>query len=310
MGDLVGGIFGGDQATPDYSGAIAAAEFKPYSISTGFGSSYWNKDAQTGGYTLTPELQKFRDIYYKAAESALPSADQIQFAKDVTGYGQGLFSKAINLDTSKIAQDYYNKQLDILAPGRAAEEARLADTLFTRGRTGAATGYGSGYLNPEQFALLSAREQANAQLGLESTDRARQQQLQDIQSALGYYGLGEQLKTTPYNTASTLFGYGTNLESLGLTPLQAGLSAGQAASSAGSNVAQLLAQQENARVAAENDPGLFGSLVSGAVSAFAPALGGWAAGSLFGGATKGLSMASTLSGVNSTANRFLTRYGQ
>lgn len=284
MGKLVKGVGKAlgfsEPERPDYSGAISAAQFKPYSLTTGFGTSSF-KD-QTGTYTLDPRLAAMRDIFYGGAMEAVPDTSQQAFAEQLRQEGQGLFSSAAAMSPEQQAQQYVARQLDILAPSRAEEESRLADTLFKTGRTGAAIGYGSGYVNPEQFALLSAREMANKTLGLEALDRSRAIQQQDLQRALGYYGLANELEMQPYQQAATLFGLGTGIESLGAGTLQAGLSAGQLAGQSNANVANLLAQQENARVQAANSPGLFGSLIGGALSSFAPALGTWGAGKLTG----------------------------
>lgn len=279
MGSIVKGIGKAlgfsEPERPDYSKAIAAAQFKPYSLTTGFGSSTFDTKKGTGTYTLDPRLAAMRDIFYSGAMAAVPDTSQKAFAEQLRQEGTGLFSQAAGLDVNKLAQDYLERQLNILAPSRAEEEARLADTLFKTGRTGAAVGMGQGYVNPEQFALLSSREMANKTLGLEALDRSRAIQQQDLQRALGYYGLASELEMQPYQQASTLFGLGTGIESLGAGTLQAGLSAGQMASGANANVANLLAQQENARVQAANDPGLFGGLLLGASAGFGRGLGNW-----------------------------------
>lgn len=284
MGSIVKGVGKAlgfsEPEKPDYSKAISAAQFKPYSLTTGFGSSSFN--GQTGTYTLDPRLAAMRDIFYGGAMAAVPDTSQKAFAEQLRQEGQGLFTSAAAMSPEKLAQDYVERQLNILAPSRAEEEARLADTLFKTGRTGAAVGMGQGYVNPEQFALLSSREMANKTLGLEALDRSRAIQQQDLQRALGYYGLASELEMQPYQQASTLFGLGTGIESLGAGTLQGGLQAGQMASGANANVANLLAQQENARVQAANSPGLFGSLIGGALTSFAPALGSWGAGKVTG----------------------------
>lgn len=258
--------------TPDYSKAIEAAKFKPYSVTTGFGTSNFNTDAGTAGYTLDPRLTAFRDMFYSGAQGMAPTAEQTKYANDVSNYGINLFGKASNLDTGQIARDYYNSQQDILNPIRAQENVQLGDTLFKTGRTGAGVGMtntagATGYVNPEQFSLLSAREGQNAQLALNSTDRARQMQIDDIKRALGYYGLGQQFKQDPYTAMNTLFGYGTGVEKLGLVPLESGLTIGNAATTAGTNQGKMLMGQENARVEAENAGSLFDNLLSTALNA-------------------------------------------
>lgn len=284
MGSIVKGVgklLGfSEPEKPDYSKAIKAAEFKPYSLTTGFGTSTFDTKARTGAYTLDPRLAAMRDIFYGGAMAAVPDTSQQAFVDQLRKEGEGLFTSAAAMSPEQMAQDYVERQLDILAPSRAEEEARLADTLFKTGRTGAAVGMGQGYVNPEQFALLSSREMANKTLGLEALDRSRAIQQQDLQRALGYYGLASELEMQPYQQASTLFGLGTGIESLGAGTLQGGLSAGQMASGANQQVGQLLMNQENARVQAANSPGLFGSLIGGALTSFAPALGSWGARSL------------------------------
>lgn len=257
---------------PDYSKAIEAAKFKPYSVTTGFGTSNFNTDAGTAGYTLDPRLAAFRDTFYGGATAMAPTSEQTDYANRVSQYGMGLFDRAANLDTGQIARDYYNQQQNILNPQRMQENVQLGDTLFKTGRTGVGVGMTNtagqtGYVNPEQFALLSAREGQNAQLALNSTDRARQMQIDDLTKALGYYGMGQELEATPYNNMNTLFGYGANLERLGSGSLDAGLSIGNAATTAGTNQARMLMGQEDARVAAENTPTLFENLIYGGLQA-------------------------------------------
>lgn len=257
---------------PDYSKAIEAAKFKPYSVTTGFGTSNFNTDAGTAGYSLDPRLAAFRDTFYSGAQGMAPTQAQTDYTNRVSQYGMDLFDRAANLDTGQIARDYYNQQQNLLNPMRMQENVTLGDTLFKTGRTGAGVGMTNlagqtGYVNPEQFALLSARENQNAQLAMNSTDRARQMQIDDLNKALGYYGRGQELKATPYNNMNTLFGYGANIERLGLTPLEAGLNIGNAATSAGARQGQMLAGQEDARVAAENAGSLFDNLLSTALNA-------------------------------------------
>jgi len=297
---------------PDYSKAIEAAKFRPYSVTTGFGTSNFNTDGQTAGYTLDPRLAAFRDLFYKGAEGMAPTQAQTDYATGVSQYGMDLFGRAANLDTGQIARDYYNQQQGILNPMRMQENVQLADTLFSSGRSGVGIGMTNaagqtGYINPEQFALLSAREGQNAELAMNATDRARQMQADDLSKAIGYYGMGQELKATPYNTMNTLFGYGANVEGLGSSTLDAGLTIGNSATRAAQGQAEMMMGQENARVAAENTPTMFENLVGSALTAGVSyaAGGGW--GKLFGGSP---TMASNLSGVNDLSNRFMTRYGR
>jgi hypothetical protein len=171
-------------------------------------------------------MQAFRDRYYAGATAALPSAEQTAYAQQVSDYGKGLFGRATAMDTEAMTQDYFNKNLRLLEPARAQESSRLNDLQFGRGTLGTGIGMGEGYVNPQQFALASAREQQNAALALSAEDRARAIQGEDLQRAGALYGLGQSYLTDPYTTANTLMGYGTGIENLGANTMAQGLNTG------------------------------------------------------------------------------------
>jgi hypothetical protein len=286
----IGKLFGTDDAADKYAEssqrAAEMAKFAPYNVTTGFGTSAFDTGAKTASYTLDPRLQAFRDVLYSAAEAAIPSPAQTQFATDVGAYGQGLFSQAAGLDIDKMTKDYYNKQINLLQPQRTAQDIQLSEDLFKSGRSGLGVSLGGGgYVNPEQYSLLKAREEANLGLMLGAEDRARGIQSADIQRALGYYGLGQELRTTPYQTASGLFGLGTNIETLGLTPLQLGGEFGSRSSQAGAQAGGLMMQGAGAQLNASlANAGIFSNLIGGAFEG----LGGWSGiqggfGNMFGG---------------------------
>jgi hypothetical protein len=93
--------------------------------------------------------------------------------------------------------------------------------LFKQGRTGAGIGTygGAGYINPEQFALNYAREQANNQMLMGAEDRARGIQATDLNQAMGYLDSANALSMRPYQNVNTLFGMGTGVEGLGYNTL-------------------------------------------------------------------------------------------
>ena len=222
-----------------FGGGSKAPTVAPYSaspVNTPFGAV-----TPTGGggvnVSLSPELQRFFNIYTSAAERALPSEEQLSFAGDVSEMGQGLFSRAAGTDIGAKTREYYNRVLEGLEPQRAAEESRLADTLFKTGRTGAATGVaGGGYINPEQYSLFKAREEANRNIYLGAEDRARAQQFEDFAKALGLYGTGQELKTTPYATSANILGYGTGLFGAVNPYIAPSVQLGQAGAEAGGRI--------------------------------------------------------------------------
>lgn len=200
---------------------VAKLQLKPTTVNTGFASGTFDPRTGVAGYTLSPELAQMRDVFYGGASDYLANQmpQQQLFGQQVSDFGQGRFEQATQYDIPRIAQDWYTQNQALMAPERAAEEARLADTLFKTGRTGAAVGMEGGYVNPQQFALLKAREEANARLGLASEDRARGIQREDIGLGLNLYGTGQDIQTSPYQTAAGIFGLGTNIEGLGANTL-------------------------------------------------------------------------------------------
>lgn len=218
--------------------AAKAAEFKPWAVTTGFGSSQFGDG--TASYTVDPRIAAARDFFYGQAQSALPTAEQERFAGDVSGYGRGLFQTAMGAPVQQQASDYYNRMQNIMAPARAQEESRLADTLFKTGRLGAGVGMGSGYVNPQQYALLQAREQENQKMAMQAEDLMRERQIQDLSRGLEAYGAGQSLRFAPAEQYKNLFGLGTTMEQLGMSPLDIGAQLGGRQAQSGAVQAQAL----------------------------------------------------------------------
>jgi len=167
-----------------------------------------------GGVTtsLSPELQDIYNYFISESNKNRPTGASIDFANRVSNYGQNMFGNAANLDTGAMTNNYYNQVLSGLEPGRLQENVNLSNTLFSQGRTGLGVGYGGGgYVNPEQYALLKARENTNAGIYLSAQDRARLFQQEDLQRGLGLVGLGNDLKTSGYTLPTSLFGTGVQL---------------------------------------------------------------------------------------------------
>jgi len=198
---------------------VARLQLKPTTVSTGFGAGTYDPSTGDVRYSLDPTLQEFRDLFYSAAEDFAPTQDYLDYAASLGETGQSILDRGLGLDIGRVTQDYYDAQSRMLAPTRAQEESRLADTLFKTGRTGAAVGRGEGYVNPEQFALLKAREEADAARFLASEDRARGIQGQDIQRGLGLIDSSNALAMRPYSNVSSLFNLGAGIEGLGYNTL-------------------------------------------------------------------------------------------
>jgi hypothetical protein len=224
--------------------------------------------------SLSPELQQFYNFYLNEAKKNMPTGASIDFANQVGQFGQSMFGNAANLDTRAMTNQYYNQVLAGLDPQRQEENVTLANTLFSQGRTGAGSGVaGGGYVNPEQFALLKAREQANAGIYLTAEDRARAIRNQELQSGLGFVGLGNELKTAGYALPTSLFGTGVQLGQINNPLIAPSLSAGQMVTNVNTQNAQIEAQNQ------ANKLGFWGGLIGAGFSALNP----------FAGASKGLS---------------------
>lgn len=252
---------------------VARLQFKPTTVSTGYGTGTYDPSTGNVSYSLDPNLQEFRDYFYGAAEEFQPTQEEIDYAYDLGQTGQSFLERGLGLDTAKIAQDYYNQQSQLLAPSRAQEEVRLADTLFKQGRTGAAVGRGEGYVNPEQFALFRAREEADAARMLTSEDRARAIQGQDIQRGLGLIDTANTLSLRPYQNVSSLFNLGAGVEGLGYNVLNT------VGSFAPIQMGWQTAQQANQQAinnAKASGGGFGGGLLGSAINAgIGYATGGW-----------------------------------
>ncbi len=222
---------------------------------------------------LSPELQQFYNFFLNEAMKNMPTAESTAFANQVGQFGQGMFGNAANLDTQGMTSDYYNRVLAGLQPQREQENVQLAGSLFSQGRTGAGAGVTGGYVNPEQFALLKAREQANAGIYLTAEDRARAIRNEELKNALGFVGLGNELKTAGYSLPTSLFGTGVQLGQINNPLIAPSLQGGQMVT----NV-----NQQNAAIEAQNQAnqlGFWGGLIGAGVSALNP----------FAGASKALS---------------------
>lgn len=207
------GLFSSDE--PD----VAPLIMKPTTVSTGYGNARYNPKTGKISYDLDPTLTEFRDYFYGAATGFQPTQEEKDFVYNLGQTGQSFLERGLGLDVNRVTQDYYDQQSRLMAPSREQEESRLADTLFKTGRTGAAVGRGQGYVNPEQFGLLKAREEADAARFFAAEDRARGIQGQDIQRGLGLIDYSNALEMLPYSNVSSLFNLGAGVEGLGYSTL-------------------------------------------------------------------------------------------
>ena len=216
-GPLLGNILGGNKAAKSadraadmqrQSGieAAEAAKFKPYTVTSGFGTGKF--DGQTASYKLSPFLAQYRDQLYGLNQEAV---------------------SGINMDTTANAQAYYDQQQGLMAGGREAEDIALRQQQLQGGRIGLGVsgvsqgaGAGTGYINPQQYQMSLARGRQDQELAAMADDRGRQQLDADILRAQG------------------LFQSGAGVEALGQSAMTLGADLGKAQAVAGENMAEAL----------------------------------------------------------------------
>lgn len=225
LGGMAGGLLEGGPDTSGYDAygdyakkAAEAAKFKPYSLTTGYGKSFFDTEKGTAGYELDPRLAAFRDQLYETA------------TKNLEALG--------STNPEAEAQKYVNQQMGLLAPTRQAEDVANRMKAMGTGRAGlgVSSGYvggdGQGLVNPDDFTTRLARERANAEIAAAGTQ----------------YGQGMIDKLTSRATGALTAG--TGIEELGMKPLTVGADLGKASSLAGAYQGQGLLAAGNAALGA------------------------------------------------------------
>ena len=232
---------------------VEASQFRPVGMTTRFGTSKYTYDPVTGrmtsaGYQLSPEAKAAQDRLVRLAESGLQQAEGArgQFAPLQTA-AQNLYSlgsRYIAKSPEEAAQDYINKQMQLIAPSREMDLANLQNRLFQQGRTGVSVAQGGslGATTPELQALYNARAMQDLQLAANAQREGRENtlfgsNLYDLGTAKlsNYYG-GQTQAYAPYTTA---LGQVQALEGAAQQPLQMGASLGQQSATAGANAGRI-----------------------------------------------------------------------
>jgi len=199
----------------------SAAEFKPYAISSGFGTGYFDTEKQQAGYELDPALRAYRDKFYTLGADFLGN---------------------VQTDPNAAARDYFTQQQSLMSGQRGAEDIALRQQQLQSGRIGLGlsgasqgAGMGTGYVNPEQYQRDLARAQADQQMAYDARQRAQTEIDANILRGQG------------------LFTSGTGVEELGMKPLTIGADIGNRVATTGAAAgANLLAAGSAASNAALN----------------------------------------------------------
>ena len=240
--------------------AADAARFRPVGITTRYGTSNFQTDAQGNligaGYNVSPELRAYQDRLQALTGGALTQAEQAQqqYAplQQAAGGLFGLGQQYLQQTPQQVAAQYMQQQQDLLAPSRERSMAQLQNQLYQQGRGGLSVGAtsmrpsgaaGFGAASPEMEAYYNAMAQQDAQLAA----NAQQAGQQNVAFGAGLFGSGSQLmgqyqagQVGALNPFTTYLGGGQAIEQMGQQPLTLGAGLGGQAAAYGANAGRSL----------------------------------------------------------------------
>ena len=325
--NLAGGLISGGKAADAAKGqaealraagdrAAAMAQFRPVGMTTAFGTSQFVDGG--GSYTLSPELKAIQDRLFGQAGAYDPT-QVAQAAQPLMGGASSLFNlgqQYLATSPEEAAQQYITQQQGLLAPTRAAEEARLAAANYGRGTggLGVQTGTGTAPANPLAQALFNARAQQDAQLAAEADVYGQKRAV----FGAGLFGTGGELlnqvpalTTAGYNPLQTQLNLLGGVEKMGQQPFLLSQDLANQYAQAGARAGGLYLQpQQQAANAYAQYQGYspMGSALSGIGGGISPggSAGSWFSG-LFGssGGGKGFT---DVGGLGAAANRSIAEF--
>ena len=262
--------------------AADAARFRPVGVTTRFGSSNFQTDAQGNvigaGYTPSAEILGYQNRLSTLANQGLTGAEGAQAAyAPLTGAAQNLFSLGqsyLAKTPEQAAQEYITKQQALLAPSQENQLALLQNKLQQQGRGGLSVAQGGnlGATTPEMQAYYNSIAQSNLFLAAQADQEARNR----ITYGAGLFDTGANLQgryytgqTAAYSPFTTAMDTSSGLERLAQQPLDLSTAIGQKVSTANANVGQLTSQgiiNSAATMAPANAYSLGGNLLSGAAN--------------------------------------------
>jgi hypothetical protein len=181
-------------------------------------------------------------------------------AQPLTGGAQSLFNlgqQYLATSPEQAAQQYMAQQQGLLAPGRAAEEARLSTANFGRGTggLGVQTGTGTAPANPLAQALFNARAQQDAALAAQADEFGQKRAV----FGAGLFGTGgdllgqvPRLTTAGYGPLEAQLGLLGTTERLGQQPFMLSQDLAGRYSQAGAQAGRLFLEPQAAAAQAYN----------------------------------------------------------
>lgn len=235
--------------------AADAAKFRPVGVTTRFGASNFQTDAQGNvigaGYTASPEIQAYQNRLSALAAQGLTGAEgaQAAYAPLTTG-AQSLFNLGqgyIQQTPEQQAAAYIAKQQALLAPGQEQQLAQLQNKLLAQGRGGLSVAQGGNLAatSPELAAYYNALAQSNLQLAAQG----QQAGMEQARFGAGLLGTGSDLmgkyyggQTAAYAPFATAIDTTTGLENLAQQPMTLGTQIGAKTTASAAEAGRLLSQ--------------------------------------------------------------------
>jgi len=291
--NLAGGLISGSKSADAAKGqaealraaadkASAMAQFKPYGMTTAFGTSAFTPEGE-GSYTLSPQLKAIQDQLFAQAGSYDAAALGQAAQQPLMSGSQSLFNlgqQYLAQSPEQAAADYMQQQTGLLSAGREQQLATIRNQLAQSGRGGLSVGgTESGNIqasNPELQAYYNALAQQNLQLGANATQAG----MDRTTFGAGLLGTGGDLlkqlssvQTAGYAPLQTQLGLLGTTEAMGQQPFALSQDLANQYSQAGAKAGQLyLAPQQAAAQAYNQYQGY--SPMGTAVSGVGSALGG------------------------------------
>ena len=272
----------GQQAS-QMAGSAAGAQFRPVGITSRFGQSGYNFDANGNligaGYQVAPDIAAMREgaigqaggLLGQAGQAGYATAPAFGAAQSMYSLGQGYLAQ----NPQEQAAQWLKQQQDLLRPSQDQSYAMLQQQLQNTGRGGLSIAQGGslGSANPEAQAYYNALATQNERLAAQATTQGQTQAKfgADLVGAgtnalTGAYGA----QTAAYNPYTSAIGAATGLEGYGAAPMATSQALGIAGAQAGYNAGNL-ANQGYATQATGNAYNPWGGLLSGAAQS--PAAG-------------------------------------
>ena len=236
--------------------AADAAKFRPVGVTTRFGSSQFQKDANGNiigaGYQLSPEMKAQQDALMGISQGALSqyggaqtaTAPMGQAAGQMMTLGQGYLATSPQEQAAK----YMAEQQALLGTGRERDLATLQNKLMQQGRLGLATGgtsTGMMAANPEMEAFYNEKRQQDLELAARATQGGQQY----ATYGAGMVGAGGKMlgdmygtQTAAYDPYKTALGGAETLERLGERPMSLGIDIGAKGTTQAAQAGLLTAQ--------------------------------------------------------------------